>query len=69
MMFLLGYFNAKVCRNWHRRYRSLCKLGVGKENRNEYTLVQFCRNNRLVITNTVFGNKMAHKLTWYSHDD
>jgi hypothetical protein len=30
--------------------------------------VQFCRNNNLVITNIVFGHKMAHKLTWYPHD-
>ena len=28
----------------------------------------FCRYNNLVITNTVFGHKMAHKLTLYSRD-
>jgi hypothetical protein len=30
--------------------------------------LQFCRYNNLVINNTVFGHKMANKLTWYSRD-
>ena len=30
--------------------------------------MQFCRYNNLVIINTVFGHKMAHKLTWNSSD-
>ena len=63
MVFLLGDFNC---------YRSIetgidgilswGKFGVGKENRNGYRQLQFCRYNNLVITNTVFGHKMAHKL-------
>ena len=30
--------------------------------------LQFWKYNNLVITNTVFDHKMAHKLTWYSRD-
>jgi hypothetical protein len=30
--------------------------------------LQFCKYSNLVITNTVFGHKMAHKLTWYLRD-
>ena len=30
--------------------------------------MQYCWYNNLVITNAVSGRKMAHKLTWYSHD-
>ena len=43
-------------------------MGVGKENSNCYGLLQFSRYNHLIKTNTVFGQKMAHKLTWYSCD-
>ena len=68
MVFLLGDFNAQVGRNRDRWYPSLGKFGVGKENSNGYRLLQFCRYNNLVITNTVFGHKMTHKLTWYSRD-
>ena len=68
MVFLLGDFNAQVGRNRDRWYPSLGNFGVGKENSNGYRLLQFCRYNNLVITITVFGHKMAHKLTWYSRD-
>ena len=68
MVFLLGDFNAQVGRNRDRWYPSLGKFGVGKENSNGYRLLQFCSYNILVITNTVFVHKMAHKLTWYSRD-
>jgi len=40
---------------------------VGKENSNGHRLLQFCRNNNLVIINSEFGEKMVHKLTWFSH--
>ena len=39
-----------------------------KKNRNNYRLLQFCRHNNLVLNITVFGNKMIHKLTWYTLD-
>ena len=56
LVFLLGDFNAQVGRNRDRWYPSLGKFGVGKENSNGYRLLQFCRYNNLVITNTVFGS-------------
>ena len=33
-----------------------------------FSCVKFCRYNNLILTNTVFGHKMAYKLTWYSRD-
>ena len=68
MVFLLENFNAQVGRNRDRWYPSLGKFGVEKENSNAYRFLQFCRYNNLVGTNTVFGHKIAHKLTWYSRD-
>ena len=68
MVFLLGDFNTQVGRNRDRWYPILDKFDVGKENSNGYRLLQFCRYNNLVITNTLFAHKMAHKLTWYSRD-
>ena len=67
-MFLLGNFNAQVGRNRDRWYPSLGKFGEGNENSDGYRPLQFCRYNNLVITNTVFGHKMADKLTRYSRD-
>ena len=49
-------------------YTTLGKFDVGRENSNCYRLLPFCRYNNLVITNTVFGYKIAHQLTWYSRD-
>ena len=54
MMFLLGDFDAQVGRKRDRWYPSLGKFSVGKENINGYKLLQFCRYDNLVITNTVF---------------
>ncbi|XP_065583400.1 craniofacial development protein 2-like [Artemia franciscana] len=68
MVFLLVDFNVQVGRNRDRWYPSLGKFGAGKENSNGFRLLQFCRCNNLVITNTVFGHTMARNLTWYSRD-
>ncbi|XP_065571512.1 craniofacial development protein 2-like [Artemia franciscana] len=68
MVFLLGNFNAQVGRNRDRWYPSLGKFGIGKENSNGYRLLHFCRYKNLVITNTVFDHKIAHKLTWFLTD-
>ena len=54
MVFLLRDFNAQVGRNRDRWYPSLGKFGAGEETSNGYRLLQFCRYNNLVITNTVF---------------
>ena len=68
MVFLLRDFKAQIGRNRDRWYPSLGKFGIEKGNSDGYRLLQFCRYNNVVITNAVFGHKMAHKLTWYSRD-
>ena len=65
MVLLLGHFNTQVGRNRDRWYSSLGKFVLGKENSNDYRHFQFCWCNNLVIINTMFGHKMAHKKTWY----
>ncbi|XP_065565921.1 craniofacial development protein 2-like [Artemia franciscana] len=68
IVFLLGDFDAQVGRNRDRWYPGLGKFGLGEEKSNGYRLLKFRRYNNLVITNAVFGYKMAHKLKWYSRD-
>lgn len=51
------------------RDSSLSKFGVGKENNNSCSLLQFCRYDKLVKTNMEFSHRIAHKLTWYSDED
>ena len=68
MVLLQGDFNAPVGRNRNRWYLSLGNFDVRKETNNGYIFLQFCRYNNPVMTNTVFGHKMDHKITWYSLD-
>ena len=71
MVFLLRDLNAQVCTNRDRCYPSICKFGLGKVVGGLVggcRLLQFCRYNNLVETNTVFGHKTAHALARYSYD-
>ena len=49
MALLVGSFNALVGTNNYRWYPILGKVGVGKENSNGYSLLQFCMYNNLAI--------------------
>ena len=68
MVFLLGDLTPRLVEIGMDGILPLGKFGVEKENSNGHRLLQFCRYSSLVIINTVFGHKMAHKLTWYSRD-
>ena len=63
LLFSIGDLNAKVGRNRGRWYSSQGEFCVEKEKSNGYRLLQFCMSNNLLVTNFVFGHKMAHKLT------
>lgn len=40
------------------------KFGKGKLNGNGQLLMDYCKENDLVLTNTLFNHKMAHRVTW-----
>lgn len=63
-LLLLGDFNARVGSNKHAWPRVLGSHGYGKENSNGLMLLSLCAEENLVITNTVFKHKDAHKVTW-----
>ncbi|XP_063585355.1 uncharacterized protein LOC134762738 [Penaeus indicus] len=63
-LLLLGDFNARVGRNKDAWPGELGSHGYGRENSNGLLLLSLCAEENLVITNTVFKHKDAHKVTW-----
>ena len=61
---ILGNFNAhigsdnKAWSNW------LSHFGVGKCNDNSHWLLELCSYHELCITNTFFGTKLHHRVSW-----
>ena len=62
--FILGDFNAKVGRNWWEYPDNLGKYGKGVKNNNGKYLLEYCANNDMIITNTMFKHNAAHITTW-----
>ena len=65
-LIIAGDFNAKTGDVWRQYSRSIGKYGKGKCNSNGIELLEMCSRNDLVITNTCFKHKMAHRTTWES---
>ena len=61
---LLGDFNARVGKDHEGWEGVLGKHGVGVENQNGTTLLSFCSQNDLKITNTLFQQPDRFKYTW-----
>ena len=51
---------------WRDHPETVGKFGKGEVNENGEHLIEFCENNDLCITNTLFKHKLAHITTWTS---
>ena len=68
LIVLAGDFNAKTG-SLHNSYPSnVGKFGKGYANLNGDLLVDLAYRNDLVLTNTLFNHKLAHRTTWESPD-
>ena len=61
-----GDFNAKTGREWNSYPENIGRYGKGDLNSNGKQLLEFCNRQGLVLTNTLFRHKMAHRTTWES---
>ena len=61
---LLGDFNARVGADYESWDICLGKHGTGKMNGNGQRLLEFCTLHKLCVTNTFFGTKPHHQVSW-----
>ena len=63
-----GDFNDKT-RSGHIKYpQNIGKFGKGEINSNGERLAELINNNDMLITNTQFKHKLAHRATWISEN-
>ena len=63
-LYILGDFNTRVGAHHEAWPTCLGHHGMGKMNENEQRLLELCCHHGLSITNTFFGNKPWHKVSW-----
>jgi|GEM_PF-4699558 len=61
---VVGDFNAKTGTGYELYKENMGKFGKGNLNSNGEYLLNFANNNQLILTNTLFNHKMAHRSTW-----
>lgn len=61
---VLGDFNAKTGSGWRDFPSVVGRFGKGHINNNGQALVEFMDSNNMVLTNTCFRHKLAHRTTW-----
>ena len=66
VLFIIGDWNAKV--RSQETPGVTGKFGLGKWNEAGQRLIEFCRENALVITNTLFQQHKRRLYTWISPD-
>lgn len=66
ILIVTGDFNAKVGNQPEPYQEIMGRHGEGDRNENGEKLCEFCANNELIITGTLFPHKRIHKLTWTS---
>ena len=64
ILIIAGDLNAKTGSETDNYTEVLGKFGKGMANENGMALLEFCTRNGLVLTNTKFQHKMAHRTTW-----
>ena len=62
-LLLIGDFNARIGRENDKCPSALGKYGIGKCNSNGELLLALCTEFDLIVTNTMFKQKYAHKTT------
>ena len=65
-LIVAGDFNAKTGKAWRDYPTVLGRYGKGEVNSNGKELLEFCDRQNLILTNTLFRHKMAHRTTWES---
>ena len=68
MLFLLGDMNAKTGSGHYEYPENIGKYGKGKLNNNGEFLLDLARDNKLILTNTLFPHRLAHRTTWTSNE-
>ena len=64
VLILAGDFNAKTGSGHEKYPRNIGKFGKGNVNENGEHLLQLAARQDLVLTNTLFDHKQAHRTTW-----
>ena len=63
-LLILGDFNTRMGRDFELWKGVLCRHGIGNCNDNGRSLLEFCSEHQLIITNTLFQQKDRYKTTW-----
>ena len=63
-LLLIGYFYTRIGRENDKWPSALGKYGIGKCNSIGELLLTVCTEFDLIVTNTMFKQKDAHKITW-----
>ena len=66
IVLVLGDFNAIVGSDNSGNEDVMGKFGIGQINGRGERLTEFCRDNELFITNTMFKHRRKRKVTWWS---
>ena len=64
ILIIAGDFNAKTGQGHEEYPKVIGSHGKGEVNENGNYLIDVCARNELVLTNTLFQHKMAHRTTW-----
>ena len=67
-LFMIGDFNAIVGQSNDGLEDVMGTFGHGRQNHRGEMLIDFCRDNELFITNTMFRHRERRKVTWRSPD-
>ena len=64
ILVIAGDMNAKTGSGHKEHPKIIGKFGKGKMNENGNELIEFCIENDMILTNTLFQHKMSHRTTW-----
>ena len=64
ILYIMGDFNAKTGSACNQYPENMGKYGKGEVNENGIHLLEYCSQQNMILTNTKFKHKMAHRSTW-----